>query len=60
MTQTTLAKIRKLKKAVREIDKMAEAGLCQLSLGGAHAFLKDIRLIISEEGITGGLTEYRG
>lgn len=31
-----------------EIDRKAEAGLCQFSLSGARAFHEDIRLIVKE------------
>jgi hypothetical protein len=40
-----------------EIDRLAEAGLCQFSSGGRGAFLQDIRNEIAKLGIQGGLTE---
>jgi hypothetical protein len=40
-----------------EADRLAEAGLCQFSAGGKHAFLKAIRRRIAEAGYQGGLTE---
>ena len=42
--------------ALKEIDRLAEAGLCQTSAGGKHEFLKDIRRKVAELGIQGGLT----
>lgn len=53
---TSLAKIRRLRKAIREIDKMAEAGMCQYTSDGKHVFLKDIRRIALELNLQGGLT----
>jgi hypothetical protein len=35
--------------ALDEIDRKAEAGLCQFTIGGARAFLEDIRSIVKRE-----------
>lgn len=56
---SSIAKIRRLNESIINIDLMAEAGLCQMTVGGKHAFLKDIRRIICELGIQGGLTEFK-
>jgi hypothetical protein len=42
--------------ALKEIDRLAEAGLCQMTVSGKHAFLEDIRRKVAELGIQGGLT----
>jgi hypothetical protein len=44
--------------ALEEIDRLAEAGLCQMTADGKHSFLHDIRRKVAELGIQGGLTEY--
>ena len=49
----------KLRETLEEIDLLAEAGLCQFSVLGKHAFLKDIRRKIAELGIQGGVTSVR-
>ena len=46
---------RELVEALEQVDAKAEAGLCQFTVGGKHAFLQDIRRQISERGINGGL-----
>jgi hypothetical protein len=45
-------------KVLEEIDRLAEAGLCQMTADGKHSFLHDIRRKVAELGIQGGLTEY--
>lgn len=47
-----------LHEALEEIDRLAEAGLCQFKSDGKHAFLQDIRRAIAELGIQGGLTTH--
>lgn len=39
---------RKLPDIIEEIDRKALAGLCQMSTGGKHEFLKDIRKLVTE------------
>jgi delta-aminolevulinic acid dehydratase/porphobilinogen synthase len=45
-----------LKEQVEKMDILAEAGLCQFSVGGKHEFLKDIRQIAADAEIQGGIT----
>lgn len=45
-------------RALLEIDRLAEAGLCQFSSGGKHAFLRDIRKEVEKLGLQGGLTRH--
>jgi hypothetical protein len=46
-------------KLLRKVDIKAEAGLCQMSHGGTREFLKDIRRIVRDAGLQGGLTEFK-
>jgi delta-aminolevulinic acid dehydratase/porphobilinogen synthase len=48
--------IERLTAQVEEMDILAEAGLCQFSVGGKHEFLKDIRQIAADAEIQGGIT----
>jgi uncharacterized protein involved in exopolysaccharide biosynthesis len=50
------AEAAQLREQLAVCDRLAEAGLCQFSLGGARAFLNDIRGQIAKTGIQGGLT----
>jgi hypothetical protein len=45
-----------MEKALREVDRLAEAGMCQFKSDGKHAFLQDIRSACAGVGIQGGLT----
>lgn len=47
------------REALAEVDRLAEAGLCQFTGSGKHAFLEDIRGVIAKLGIQGGLTSYK-
>jgi hypothetical protein len=44
-----------LEAALAEADKKAEAGMCQFSADGKHAFLSDIRKIAATAGVQGGI-----
>lgn len=51
-------KISSLTEALEDIDRLAEAGLCQMSSGGKHAYLSDIRSAVLVLGVQGGLTPH--
>lgn len=49
-----------MRNALREIDRLAEAGLCQFSRTAKHEYLKDIRFIVARLGLQGGLVPPHG
>lgn len=49
----------RLREALAEADKLAEAGLCYFTLSSAREFLKDVRRTAKKAGVQGGLTEFK-
>jgi hypothetical protein len=56
MTKITDQELQEVVSALREVDRLAEAGLCYRTAAGKHEFLADIRSVISVAGVSGGLT----
>ncbi len=44
-----------LETALKQADKLAEAGMMQMSAGGKHEFLHDIRRCVAMRGLNGGI-----
>lgn len=57
-TDDSHEEVKPLRESLEKIDMLAEAGLCQMTAGGKHAYLNDIRSAVAKLGIQGGLTEH--
>lgn len=53
--ETAGEKIIGLTHALEKADKLAEAGMMQMSAGGKHEFLHDIRRGVAMQGLNGGI-----